>query len=332
VEEKPEMTATSASERRTGRRLGVIMDPIEAITPVKDTTLAFLLEAQRRGWKTHYFTLNDLYLRDGNARGRSRDLEVRDDLQDWFSLGETRDMSLAELDVILMRKDPPFDLEYIYATYLLEMAEAAGTLVVNPPRVLRDRNEKLTIQNFPECCTPTLVTRDMQRIRDFLAEHEHIVVKPLDGMGGAQVFVLRKGDPNTSMILETVTIDATRMVMAQKFIPEISQGDKRILLIDGEPYPFALARVPKEGESRGNLAAGGTGNSVALSKRDRWICEQVKPFVQERGLLFVGLDVIGDYLTEVNITSPTCVRELDRANDDNISAQLFDAIEKRMSR
>ena len=311
-------------------RLGVIMDPIENITPVKDTTLAFLLEAQRRGWSIEYFTLEDLTIRDGKAFGHSRPLEVRDDLDDWFTLQAGQDTELGDLDVIMMRKDPPFDLEYVYATYFLEKAEAAGTLVINPPQALRDHNEKLTIQRFPECCTPTLVTRNTANIREFLAEHRHIVVKPLDGMGGAQVFVLREGDINTSMILETVTEDETRQVMAQKYIPDISKGDKRILVIDGEPYPYALARIPKKGESRGNLAAGGRGESVPLSERDYWICEQVKPFIQEHGLLFVGLDVIGDYLTEVNITSPTCVRELDRANNDNISARLFDAIEARL--
>ncbi|MDX1442528.1 MAG: glutathione synthase [Gammaproteobacteria bacterium] len=311
-------------------RLGVVMDPIEDITPVKDTTLAFLLEAQRRDWEIHYFTLADLYIRDGAARGRSRPLKVRDDLDDWFTLGTGADIALGELDVIMMRKDPPFDLEYVYATYFLEKAQAAGTLVVNPPQALRDHNEKLTIQRFPECCAPTLVTRSANRIREFLGEHGHIVVKPLDGMGGAQVFVLEQGDINTSMILETVTENESRQVMAQKYIPEISKGDKRILVIDGEPYPYALARIPKSGESRGNLAAGGRGESVALSERDYWICEQLKSFIHERGLLFVGLDVIGDYLTEVNITSPTCVRELDRANNDNISARLFDAIEERL--
>lgn len=316
--------------RPSKRRLGVVMDPIENITPVKDTTLAFLLEAQRRDWQVEYLTLPDLYIRDGHARGYRRPLQVRDDLQDWFMLGEGSDIALHELDVILMRKDPPFDLEYVYATYFLEHAQASGSLVVNPPRVLRDHNEKLTIQRFPQCCAPTLVTRNSANIREFLSEHGHIVVKPLDGMGGAQVFVLRQGDINTSMILETVTENETRQVMAQQYIPEISKGDKRILVIDGEPYPYALARIPREGESRGNLAAGGRGESVALTERDYWICEQLKPFIKERGLLFVGLDVIGDYLTEVNITSPTCVRELDRANDDNISARLFNAIEARL--
>lgn len=319
-----------SAAKQSSRRLGVVMDPVEAITPVKDTTLAFLLEAQRRNWEISYFTLSDLYSRDGEARGRARPLQVRDSLDDWFTLGAAADIALGELDLVLMRKDPPFDLEYVYACHFLERAEAAGTLVVNPPAALRELNEKLTILEFPQCCAPTLVSRDQQRIRGFLAEQQHIVVKPLDGMGGAQVFVLQQGDPNTSMILETVTVAGSRQVMAQRYIPEISEGDKRILLIDGEPYPQALARIPREGESRGNLAAGGRGESVPLSDRDRWICAQLRDFVRERGLLFVGLDVIGDYLTEVNITSPTCVRELDRANDDNISALLFDAVEARL--
>lgn len=315
---------------RNNRLLGVVMDPIRAIKPYKDTTLAFLLEAQRRGWKIRYFELPDLYLRDGRARGAWHELAVRDDDDDWFSLGASGDSALAECDVILMRKDPPVDLEFLYATLLLEHAQDEGAWVINPPQVLRDNNEKLAILDFPQCCVPTLVSRDMARIRAFIEEQQHIVVKPLDGMGGYQVFVLKQGDPNTTMILDAVTHGGSRMVMAQRYIPEISEGDKRILVIDGEPYPYALARVPLTGETRGNLAAGGTGKGVPLSERDRWICEQVKPYLKEKGLLFVGLDVIGDYLTEINVTSPTCVRELDAIYEDNISARVFDAIEARL--
>lgn len=312
------------------RRLGIVMDPIAGIKPYKDTSLAFLLEAQRRGWEIRYFELADLYLRDGVVRGHGHALAVRDNRQDWFSLGAADDLALGDLDAILMRKDPPFDLEYVYATQLLELAEAAGTLVVNRAAAIRDNNEKLAIQRFPQCCAPTLVTRAPARIREFLAEQEHVVVKPLDGMGGYQVFVLKLGDPNTTMILESITEAGTRQVMAQRYIPEISAGDKRILVIDGEAYPYALARVPLAGETRGNLAAGGTGNGVALTERDQWIVAQVAPYLREQGLLFVGLDVIGDFLTEINVTSPTCVRELDAIYNDNISARLFDAIEARL--
>jgi len=310
--------------------LGIVMDPIQDIKPYKDTSLAFLLEAQRRGWDIRYFEMHDLYLRDGIAHGHGHDLTVRDDRNSWFTLGDAVDLALGELDAILMRKDPPFDLEYVYATQILELAENNGALVVNRPAAIRNNNEKLAIQRFPECCAPTLVTRLPARIREFLAEQGHIVVKPLDGMGGYQVFVLKLGDPNTTMILEAITESGTRQVMAQRYIPEIREGDKRILVIDGEAYPYALARVPLAGETRGNLAAGGTGKGVALTERDQWIVAQVAPFLREQGLLFVGLDVIGDYLTEINVTSPTCVRELDAIYGDNISAKLFDAIEARL--
>lgn len=313
------------------RRLGVVMDPIQNIKAYKDTTLAFLLEAQRRGFEIRYFEMADLYLRDGVARGHSRILDVRDDREDWFTLGNAEDVSLGDLDVILMRKDPPFDLEYVYATQILELAENAGALVVNRAAAIRDNNEKLAIQRFPQCCAPTLVSRSPARIREFLGDQEHVVVKPLDGMGGYQVFVLKLGDPNTTMIMDSITEAGTRQVMAQRYIPEITAGDKRILMINGEAYPYALARVPLAGETRGNLAAGGTGKGVALSERDRWICAEVAPYLIEQGLLFVGLDVIGDYLTEINVTSPTCVRELDAIYGDNISARLFDAIETRLA-
>lgn len=308
-------------------RLGVVMDPISGITPYKDTSLAFLLEAQRRDFEILYMEMADLYLLEGQAAARTCPLAVRDDNNDWFDLGEPVDSDLGDLDVILMRKDPPFDLEYVYATYILEQAESQGALVVNRPASLRDVNEKAAIARFPQCCAPTLISRDIARIRNFMGEHQHIVVKPLDGMGGAQVYVLKTGDPNTSMILDTITMGGQRQVMAQRFIPEISAGDKRILLIDGKPYENALARIPLAGETRGNLAAGGQGKGVALTDRDRWICEQVGNWTREMGLTFVGLDVIGDYLTEINVTSPTCVRELDNIYDTNISARLFDAIE-----
>jgi glutathione synthase len=313
-------------------RLGVVMDPIGSINIKKDSTFAMLLEAQTRGWELHYMELGDLFLRDGVAFARRRSLKVFEDSSRWFEFGPETTSALSELDVILMRKDPPFDMEYVYATYLLEQAEAAGVLVVNKPRSLRDANEKLFTAWFPQCTPPTLVTRRSTLIRDFLAEHQDIILKPLDGMGGASVFRLRREDPNVNVVLETLTHKETRYAMAQRFISEIAQGDKRILMIDGEPIPYALARIPAAGETRGNLAAGGTGTGEALSERDRWVCREVGPALRERGLLFVGLDVIGDYLTEINVTSPTCIRELDKLYGLHISAQLLDVIAKRLKR
>lgn len=310
--------------------VGVVMDPIGTIKPAKDTTLAMLLAAQARGWRLAYMEQADLYLAQGEARGRRRALTVKDDPKDWHSLGAEQDGPLADLDLILMRKDPPFDMEYVSSTYILERAEAAGVMVVNRPQALRDANEKAFTAWFPQCCPPTLITRDMGRIRGFLTEHKHIVVKPLDGMGGAQVFVLTVGDPNTSVVLETLTHDGSRLTVAQKYLPEIRDGDKRILLIDGEPVPYALARVPAPGESRGNLAAGGKGVGVALSERDRWICAQVAPVLKEKGLWFVGLDVIGDWLTEINVTSPTCARELDKLYRLDITGQLMDVLARKL--
>ncbi|MCR4300204.1 MAG: glutathione synthase [Sulfuricaulis sp.] len=313
-------------------RLGVVMDPIGSIKVYKDSTLAMLLEVQSRGWSIRYMEQGDLFLRDGHTFARQRTLKVFDDTNRWFEWGEDSTGPLSELDVILMRKDPPFDMEYIYTTYLLERTEDVGVLVVNKPRSLRDANEKLFTAWFPQCTPPTLVTRARGRLRDFLAEHEDIILKPLGGMGGESIFRLRRGDPNANVVIETLTANASRYAMAQRFIPEIAQGDKRILLIDGEPIPYALARVPAEGETRGNLAAGGKGVGVPLSERDRWICTQVGPVLREKGLLFVGLDVIGDYLTEINVTSPTCIRELDRLYNLRISAKLMDAIDARLSR
>ncbi|HNI23381.1 MAG TPA: glutathione synthase [Plasticicumulans sp.] len=309
------------------KRLGVVMDPIATITIKKDTTFAILLAAQARGWSIRYFEQSDLYLRDGRACGRARALTVRDDRQDWYSLGEPQDEPLAGLDVLLMRKDPPFDLEYIYTTYLLERAEAEGVRVVNRPQSLRDANEKLFTAWFPQCCPPTLATRDMTRLRGFVAEHGDAILKPLDGMGGAGIFRVRAGDANLNVIVETLTERGRRTALAQRFIPEISAGDKRILMIDGEPVPYALARIPAEGETRGNLAAGGRGVGQPLSERDRWICAQVGPELRRRGLVFVGLDVIGDWLTEINVTSPTCARELDAQFGLDIGADLMRALE-----
>jgi glutathione synthase len=311
-------------------QLGVVMDSIESITVKKDTTFAMLLAAQARGFKIHYFEQEDLYLLNDQAVGRARVISVQDDPSQWFSVHSERDMLLAELDVLLMRKDPPFDMEYIYTTYLLENAAASGTLVVNRPQSLRDANEKLFTARFPQCCAPAVATRQGSRIRQFLEEQRDIIVKPLDGMGGAGVFRLRLDDPNISVVLETLTGHGRRMVIAQRFLPEIAAGDKRILLVDGEPVPYALARIPAQGETRANLAAGGRGVGVELSERDYWICQQVAPTLRRMGLIFVGLDVIGDYLTEINVTSPTCARELDGQFGLDIGAQLMNAVEQHL--
>ncbi|MCP5145052.1 MAG: glutathione synthase [Gammaproteobacteria bacterium] len=312
-------------------RLGVVMDPIGTINPKKDTTLALMLAAQRRGFELHYMELGDLNLVDGEAFARTRQLEVFDSTDKWYSFtAEPTTTRLGDLDVILMRKDPPFDTEYIFATYLLERAQHQGCLVVNDPRSLRDANEKLFTAWFPQCCPTTLVARRKSDLNQFLARHKDVVVKPLDGMGGASIFRLVEGDPNISVIIETITEHESRFVMAQKYIPEIIDGDKRILLVDGEPVPYALARIPAKGELRGNLAAGGRGEGRPLTDHDRWICSQVSSELRARGLLFVGLDVIGEYLTEINVTSPTCARELDKQFDLDIGGLLMDAIVRRL--
>lgn len=313
-------------------RLGVVMDPIDTINPRKDTTLAMLLEAQARGYALQYMEQSDISMRDGVSYCNSRALTVADDTENWFQLGALTTQPLSAFDIILMRKDPPFDMEYVYTTYALELAEQQGCLVVNKPQSLRDVNEKLFISWFPQCCATTLISRDRKQLRSFIDEQETAVIKPLDGMGGESIFRIAANDPNKTVILDTITRNGTRHVMAQQFIPEITeQGDKRILLIDGEPVPYALARIPAKGETRGNLAAGGTGKGVELNERDRWICQQLGPELRRRGLLFVGLDVIGDYLTEINVTSPTCVRQLDKLYNLTISASLFDAIEKKLA-
>jgi len=315
------------------KNLGIVMDPIDNIKVYKDSSFAMLLAAQARGWTLWYMELKDLSLCSGKPFAFMRPLVVRDDPDNWFTLGEAESapLPLSHLSVILMRKDPPFDLEYIVATYLLEQAEAAGTLVVNKAQALRDANEKLYTAWFPECCPPTLVTRQGAALRAFLQEHGDIILKPLDGMGGKSIFRVTKGDVNISVILEIMTENEQRFVMAQRYIPEITQGDKRILLINGEAVPYGLARIPAEGESRGNLAAGGRAEGVALTERDKWICAKVGPKLREQGLLFVGIDVIGDYLTEINVTSPTCIRELDNLYGLDIAGQLMDLIDEKLS-
>lgn len=306
--------------------LGVLMDPINTIKPWKDSTFAMLLEGQDRQWPLFYMTPGDLFLQDGQVFGAVRPLVVRDNNQDWFTLGDVQVMPLNQLDMLLMRQDPPFNSEYLYATYLLEQAEKQGLMVVNRPSSVRDCNEKLFATHFPQCCPPTIVASRADQLRQFVATHKDVVMKPLDGMGGSNIFRIEPGSPNLSVIIEVLTQHGKTPIMAQRYIPEIRQGDKRILMINGEPLPYALARIPKEGELRGNLAAGGNGEGRALSERDRWICQQVGPTLKEKGLYFVGLDVIGDYLTEINVTSPTCIRELDAQYGDNIAGQMFDAL------
>ncbi len=311
-------------------KLGMVMDSIALINIKKDTSFAMLLEAQARGWELYYMELNDLFMRNGIAYARTRTLTVQRDAKQWYSFIEEQDMPLHVLDAILMRKDPPFDQEYIYATYLLERAENMGVYVVNKPQSLRDANEKLFTAWFPQCCAETLVTREPKRIRDFLAEQGEIILKPLDGMGGTSIFHLRQNDPNLSVILETMTEYKSRYIMAQRYLPEIKDGDKRILVVNGEPVPYCLARIPAQGETRGNLAAGGRAEGRPLTERDRWIANEVGTTLRDKGLIFVGLDVIGDTLTEINVTSPTCVQELDSQFGLNISGLLMDHIEQAL--
>ena len=312
-------------------KLGVVMDPIADINVKKDTTLAMLLAAQRRGWELYYMEQSDLSLDQGLARATVRRLSVEDNPESWFEVGSQQDIALCDLDVVLMRKDPPFDMDFIYSTYILEAAQREGTLVVNDPRSLRDCNEKLFATQFPQCCPPLIVAASAARLKAFHAEHGDVIFKPLDGMGGASIFRVKAGDPNLSVIIETLTDHGRQQIMAQKFLPEIVDGDKRILMVDGVPAEFGLARIPMSGETRGNLAAGGSGVAMPLTDRERWICSQVAPVLREKGLLFVGLDVIGDYLTEINVTSPTCVRELDRAHQLDIAGDLMEAIASKLA-
>ena len=312
-------------------KLGVVMDPIADINVKKDTTLAMLLAAQRRGWELYYMEQSDLSLDQGLARATVRRLSVEDNPESWFEVGSPQNIALSDLDVVLMRKDPPFDMDFIYSTYILEAAQREGTLVVNDPRSLRDCNEKLFATQFPQCCPPLIVAASAARLKAFHAEHGDVILKPLDGMGGASIFRVKAGDPNLSVIIETLTNHGRQQIMAQKFLPEIVDGDKRILMVDGVPAEYGLARIPMSGETRGNLAAGGSGVAMPLTDRERWICSQVAPVLREKGLLFVGLDVIGDYLTEINVTSPTCVRELDRAHQLDIAGDLMEAIASKLA-
>ncbi|GKW50836.1 glutathione synthase [Halomonas sp. NCCP-2165] len=309
-------------------RIGVVMDPIAELTFKKDTTLAMLWAAQARGASLFYLEQEDLFLREGRAFGRLRPLTAHRDPEHWYDLGEVEARPLAELDVILMRKDPPVDAHFLNAVHLLGFAEREGVLVVNPTRALLECNEKLFAQQFPQCCTPTLVSCNEAELRAFHAEHRDVILKPLDGMGGSGIFHVQPEGRNLGAIIEMLTERGRQQIMAQRYIPEIRDGDTRILLVDGEPVPYGLARVPMAGETRGNLAAGGTGVSRELTERDHWLIQQVQPMIRDKGLMFVGLDVIGDYITEINVTSPTCVREIDDQRGTDIAGLLMDAIER----
>jgi glutathione synthase len=315
------------------RRLGVVMDPIRTITPAKDSTLAMLLEAAARGWQLHYMEMGDLRIHEGRAEATMRPLTVRDDARHWFEAGEAASRPLGELDMVLMRKDPAFDMEFLAATWVLERAEAEGTLVVNRAQSLRDANEKVFTAWFPQCTPPSLMTSSRAELLAFLARHGSIVLKPLYAMGGRSIFVVHTGDPNTNVILEEMTGHGSRYVMAQAYLPAIrDSGDKRILVIDGEPFPHAISRLPAGDDFRANIAVGGTVQAAELTARDRWLCAQVGPELRARGLHFVGLDVIGDYITEINVTSPTGIRQIDRLFGVNVAATLFDALEARLTR
>ena len=311
-------------------KIGIIMDPIESIKPYKDSCMAMMLAAQRKNWQLYYMQQQQLYIANGTAKALATAITVFDDNEHWFKFGASQDMELAEFDAVLMRKDPPFDSEYLYSCHLLALAEHQGSLVINSPSALCNQNEKLFIAQFPQLCSPTLVSRDTQLILSFLQEHQDIILKPLDGMGGASIFRVKQGDGNTNVILEAMSQGGINSIMAQKFIPNISAGDKRILMVNGEPVDYCLARIPAKGENRGNIAAGGTGVGQALSERDREIASTIGPVLRERGILFAGLDVIGDHLTEINITSPTCIRELDRQFDLDIAGDLMDVIEAKL--
>ena len=311
--------------------LGVVMDPIAGIKPYKDTTLALMLAAQKRGFALRYLEMHDLWLRDGVAYGRATPVTVFDDKKHWFELGEPEELELGSLDAILMRKDPPFDLEYITASYILERAEQAGALVVNRPASLRDCNEKVFISWFAELCAPTLISRDLARLKAFHAEQRDVIYKPLDGMGGTGIFRVREDALNLGSVIESLTQNGRHTIMAQRYLPAIVEGDTRVLMVDGEPVPYGLARVPQGSETRGNLAAGGKGEPRPLTPAQQHIARVVGPELKKRGLLFVGLDVIGDRLTEINVTSPTCAREIDAAYGTDIGGLLIEAIQTRLA-
>jgi len=311
-------------------KLGIVMDPISQVNVKKDSSMAMMFEAQKRGYEIFYMQMKDLYLDRGQCRASASPIKVFDNPEHWYELGVANDIAVSELDVVLMRKDPPFDTEFIYATYMLERAEVEGTLIVNKPQSLRDCNEKLFTAWFADLTPRTLVTRSSKLIRDFHLAEKDIIIKPLDGMGGSSIFRIGPNDPNVGVILETLTDHGNQYAMVQEYLPQITEGDKRILIVNGEPMPYCLARIPAKGETRGNLAAGGRGEARPLSPTDKLIADTIGPELKKRGLYFVGLDVIGDKVTEINVTSPTCIREIEAAYPINISGKLMDAIEENI--
>ena len=311
--------------------LAMLMDDISSIKPIKDSSFAVMLEAQKRGWDIYTFDSTDMFYGDGKVIANARKTLVKDSEHEWYKCGATEELQLTNIDVVFMRKDPPFDMDYIYATYLLEQAEDSGVLVMNKPSSLRDANEKLFALNFPDCIPETLVSSNIEKLSEFISKIKTAVVKPLDGMGGTDIFKLAKGDKNIEEVLLKITNQGSRYIMAQEFLPEIKDGDKRILLINGRPVDYALARIPAEGNFKGNLAAGAKGVGQPLSERDRYLCSQIAPMLIEKELMFVGLDVIGDYITEINVTSPTCIRELDSQFNLNISSILLDEVEAKLA-
>ncbi|TMM41982.1 glutathione synthase [Colwellia ponticola] len=313
-------------------KLGIVMDPIAQVKVEKDSSMAMMLEAQQRGYELYYMEMKDLYLEQGQCRATTHKVKVFDDSKHWYELTDPQDMLVSDLDAVLMRKDPPFDTEFIYATYMLERAEEAGTLIVNKPQSLRDCNEKLFTAWFSEFTPKTLVTRSSDKIRQFHQKEKDVIIKPLDGMGGASIFRIKADDANVGVIIETLTNHGEQYAMVQEFMPEIADGDKRILIVNGEPMPYCLARIPAMGETRGNLAAGGRGVARPLSESDKAIADAIAPELKKRGLYFVGLDVIGDKVTEINVTSPTCIREIEAAYPINISGKLMDAIEENIKK
>jgi len=311
--------------------LAVLMDDISSIKPIKDSSFAMMLEAQKRGWDIYTFDSTDMFYGDGKVIANARKTLVKDSEHEWYKCEAAEELQLTNIDVVFMRKDPPFDMDYIYATYLLEQAEDSGVLVVNKPSSLRDANEKLFALNFPDCIPETLVSSNIKKLSEFISKIKTAVVKPLDGMGGTDIFKLAKGDKNIEEVLLKITNQGSRYIMAQEFLPEIKDGDKRILLINGKPVDYALARIPAEGNFKGNLAAGAKGIGQPLSERDQYLCSQIAPMLIEKELMFVGLDVIGDYITEINVTSPTCIRELDSQFNLNISSSLLDEVEVKLA-
>ncbi|ALO34158.1 glutathione synthetase [Colwellia sp. MT41] len=323
---------TTTQKKSQAIKLGVVMDPISQVKVAKDSTMAMMFEAQKRGYELYYMEMKDLYLEQGQCRATTHRIKVFDDSEHWYELSDPQDIAVSELDVVLMRKDPPFDTEFIYATYMLERAEVEGTLIVNKPQSLRDCNEKLFTAWFSDYTPKTLVTRSSKKIREFHQTQKDIIIKPLDGMGGASIFRIKADDVNIGVIIETLTNHGEQYAMVQEFLPAIADGDKRILIVNGEPMPYCLARIPAKGETRGNLAVGGRGVAQPLSVSDKAIADAIAPELKRRGLLFVGLDVIGDKITEINVTSPTCIREIEAAYPINISGKLMDAIEDNINK